>query len=1232
MTQPQSVNVRSTAGVQVPPAVLSDAPASAASRRTVLVAVSLSLGFFLALLPFAKLQLPTYPLFVPLTQSLLVVNDLLTALLLLAQLRLSRNTGVLVLGCGYVFVAALAALHMLTFPGAFTPQGLLGADPQRTPYLYLFWHAGFPLAVAAYACLRDRPLPVDASLAKTVAMALTITATAVVLIALLSTRGGDLLPPILAGNQYSEFNVFRSSLWLLPIAAAALVWRRQVRSVLDLWLLVVLAVWFSSVSLTAIFNAGRYDVGFYGGRLFALLASVFILIMFLLEQYRIYADLQRARSTAESEAALRQGREVLSLAMRSGRMGAWSYDNAGAGFATSPELEAIFGMPARGGATREELRRLVHREDYPQLIKSAAAAVKDDREFDVSFRFRHVSGEWRWIEARGQTASQVGGRPGQLFGVAADITDRKSAEDALRASDARHLFLVMLTDTLRPLTDPIAVQAEASRVLCEWLRADRVAYFEVHGDDYVIQRDYSPAAPSVGGRHPMSTFGSDLLATLLAGRVVVEPDVDAVERRSAAERAAFAAVQIRAHVGVPLVKGGRLVAGLTVQATRPRAWTPTEVAIIEDTAQRTWEAVERVRAEAALRTSEERFRSLVTATTQIVWTSTADGEVVEDSPTWRAFTGQTVEQRLGWGWADAIHPDDQEATQTSWRRALATTSPLKADYRLRRHDGEYRWMTVSGVPVMDEAGVLREWVGTNTDITERKRAEEALRQSEERYRVAIAIVSDVIWTNTADGLMQGEQRGWGDFTGQSPEEYQGYGWSKAVHPGDAQPTVDAWIHTVAEKSVFVFEHRVRRRDGQWRLCSIRAVPLLNADGTIREWVGVHIDITERRRDEDKLRQLASDLSEVDRRKDEFLATLAHELRNPLAPIRTGLQLMKLARGQQATIEQTRSMMERQLTQMVRLVDDLMDVSRISRGKLELRKEPVTLAAVVNSAVETNRPLIEQMGHELTVTLPKQPLIVDADMTRLAQVFLNLLNNAARYSDRGARIQLNVELQGSDAVVTVSDTGSGIAADQLPRIFEMFTQVDKSLEKSQGGLGIGLTLVKRLVEMHGGSVEAKSEGLGKGSEFVVRLPVVVEALKPQAPGVEDEPAVTKSSLRILIVDDNRDGADTLSDMLKILGNDTRAAYDGQQGMDTAGEYRPNVILLDIGMPKLNGYEACRLIREQPWGQGVVLIAMTGWGQDKDRRRSHEAGFDHHLVKPVDPQALMKTLAGLQVSMQ
>ncbi|HVF34997.1 MAG TPA: ATP-binding protein [Candidatus Saccharimonadia bacterium] len=377
-------------------------------------------------------------------------------------------------------------------------------------------------------------------------------------------------------------------------------------------------------------------------------------------------------------------------------------------------------------------------------------------------------------------------------------------------------------------------------------------------------------------------------------------------------------------------------------------------------------------------------------------------------------------------------------------------------------------------------------------------------------------------------------------------------------------------------------------------------------------------------------ELYQALQDADRRKDEFLATLAHELRNPLAPIRNGLEVMKLASDNREAVERSRAMMERQLGQLVRLVDDLMDVSRINQGKLELRMERVELAAVLNSAVETSRPLIEQAGHELTVVLPHEPVVIYADLTRLAQAFLNLLNNAAKYSDGAGRISVTAERQGKDVVVSVRDAGIGIAAEQLPGIFDLFSQVDRSLEKSQGGLGIGLTLVRRLVERHGGTVEARSDGAGKGSEFVVRLPVFVAASAPTATVDDRAPASPGKSFRIMVVEDNRDGAESLAAMLSIMGNETRTAYDGLDGVRAVEEFRPDVVLLDIGLPKLNGYEACRHIRGQPWGKELVLIAVTGWGQDEDRRRSREAGFDHHMVKPVEPHALMKLLAGLRTA--
>jgi len=375
------------------------------------------------------------------------------------------------------------------------------------------------------------------------------------------------------------------------------------------------------------------------------------------------------------------------------------------------------------------------------------------------------------------------------------------------------------------------------------------------------------------------------------------------------------------------------------------------------------------------------------------------------------------------------------------------------------------------------------------------------------------------------------------------------------------------------------------------------------------------------------RKLAMEaLQEADRRKDEFLAILAHELRNPLAPIRNGLRILQLARDNQEAVAQARGMMERQVQQMVRLIDDLLDLSRISRGKIELHRERVDLAAVVRSAVETSRPLIEQAGHELALDLPAEPVLVDVDVTRLAQVFANLLNNAAKYTEKGGGISLRVERDKGEVRVSVADTGVGIPASMLPRVFEMFTQVDRSLERSQGGLGIGLSIVKRLVEMHGGTVEARSEGHGKGSEFVVRLPAVTPFVREPRPGDGGEgPAGVPVRHRILIADDNVDSAASLAMMLELMGNEVRTAHDGVEAVEAAAAFRPGVIILDIGMPRMNGYEACRRIREQSWSDGVVIAALTGWGQEEDKRQSAEAGFDHHLVKPVEPAALEGLLA-------
>ncbi|HEY3487461.1 MAG TPA: ATP-binding protein, partial [Gammaproteobacteria bacterium] len=368
------------------------------------------------------------------------------------------------------------------------------------------------------------------------------------------------------------------------------------------------------------------------------------------------------------------------------------------------------------------------------------------------------------------------------------------------------------------------------------------------------------------------------------------------------------------------------------------------------------------------------------------------------------------------------------------------------------------------------------------------------------------------------------------------------------------------------------------------------------------------------------------LRETDQRKDEFLAMLAHELRNPLTPIRNAAEILRLAGMDGKSRQAASEMLDRQIGQMVRLVDDLLDVSRITRGKIGLRKQKIELATVINNAVETARSLGESRNHKLTVTLPSQPVYVHADPDRLTQVVGNLLNNAYKFTNPGGRIRLLVEPADSHALIRVKDNGIGIAQDQLPRIFALFAQVDTSLERSQSGLGIGLTLVKNLVALHEGTVEAHSPGIGKGSEFIVRLPIAAAPSKPML----DQPSPQQSTAvprNILVVDDNRDLVDSLSALLKLTGHKVHIASDGEEAVKEAAKLQPEVILLDIGLPKLNGYEAARRIRAQQKDKHALLVAMTGWGQETDRRRSAEAGFNAHLVKPVDLDKLNKLLDGL-----
>ncbi len=616
----------------------------------------------------------------------------------------------------------------------------------------------------------------------------------------------------------------------------------------------------------------------------------------------------------------------------------------------------------------------------------------------------------------------------------------------------------------------------------------------------------------------------------------------------------------------------------------------------------------RQKTEKTMREAQERCRTAFEIDTVGVIFFNRENRITEANGAFLKMSGFSREDAS----AGLLRCDD--LTPAEWRTVSSrATAEFKAtghispyEKELFRKDGSRWWALIAAKELNDNEGV-----GYLIDITERKQAEQSLRESEARFRAIAEASPALTWQVDAKGNAVYLNQRFLDILGIALEDLMPTGWRSVIHPDDAPAYVAAFEQALRDRSRFRHRLRIKTAEGEWRWLKSYALPWFTAAGEYAGHIGISIDITEAVNAETALLY-------ADRCKDEFLATLAHELRNPLAPIANALEIIARPGGA-ADVPRLLPMINRQVNHMVRLVDDLLEISRITSGKVELRQAPSDLAVVLCNAVEASRAQIDEKEHKLDISMPEVPLIVYADPVRLEQVFTNLLNNAARYTRKGGRIWLSARQEGDSAIISVRDNGIGILPGMLPRLFDMFAQERRNDEGAQGGLGIGLNLVYRLVKMHGGTVEATSEGEDKGSEFIVHLPLSETTMHGKTPETPETDA-TARKLRVLVVDDNHDAAEVLVMLLESMGLDVEAANSGPAALATIPDYRPNVILMDIGMPGMDGNEVARRIREQPQFDDIKLIALTGWGQDKDRRLSHESGFDYHLTKPVNFKVL------------
>ena len=843
--------------------------------------------------------------------------------------------------------------------------------------------------------------------------------------------------------------------------------------------------------------------------------------------------------------------------------------------------------------------------------------------------FRTFRGESKWWDVAITPLLDATGKPERLLSVSRDVTQRRLAELNLA-------FLAGVSHDLVLWTNVDEMMRIVGAKIAAHFKLSSCAFVEINAaaDQVEIRHEWHREdIPSLVGVHRLGDFvGEEFIRLARAGETIVVRNTDN-DARTSPEK--FDSLKIAAFICEPLIRDDQWRFALCLYHSTPYDWREDEIALARELTARIWTRLERLRAETALSASEAQYRNVFNSMDQgLSFIEMIFDE--QDNPVDFLFldVNASYENQTGMNNVTGkrvrdLLPDIEPYWIELYGKIALTGEPARY-VNVAKGLGD-RWFDVYafriGGPGTKKIAVLF------TNITERRKTEGALRQSEARFRALfdrgpIGMYScDLSGKTVAYNRVAVELWGSEPKPGESDEQIRS-SFQLFLTDGTPLAIADTPMSQVLQgKAAAVHDQQIMfaRPDGSRITMVSNIVPLKNERGEITGAIDCFYDITERSLLEKKTFEQAEALTDLHRRKDEFLAMLSHELRNPLAPISNAVHLLRMQKNEDPIQQQARSIIERQVGQLTHLIDDLMEVSRITTGRIHLHEENIALRGVLENAVETVRPLIDKHRHSLKLSLSPTPIWLHADAARLEQVVVNLLTNAVKYTDRDGTIALSLVQDEDEAVIRVKDTGVGISAELLPRIFDLFTQADRSLDRSQGGLGIGLCLVKRLVEMHRGTVTVQST-VGKGSEFEVRLPVVKDsALLPAV--ATTIPLTTGEVLRVLIVEDNLDAAETLTMLLELSGHSVRATNTGLAALQVALLFRPHVVLLDIGLPGMDGFAVAKQLRTQPALAGIVLVAMTGYGEVLARKRSREAGFDHHLVKPADFGKVQEILASV-----